>query len=103
MSLAAGTTLVLDSIALGTIGDEGFTPCIPGLALPSDDTATIRIDGARKKFGDYVIATVVSGTADNVTIDPASTVLDGRRASLRVEEGHLILNIKSLGLIVVVK
>lgn len=99
ISLAAGTTLAVDASALGTIGDEGFTPCIPGLALPAEGKATIRIDGARLRSGDHVIGTVASGT--NVTLDPASSALDGRDGTLRVEDGQLILNVQPNGLMVI--
>nr|MCR5751854.1 hypothetical protein [Kiritimatiellia bacterium] len=101
ISLAAGTTLALDASALGTIGDEGFTPCVPALALPETGTATLRIDGARRRFGDYVIAAVASGTSDNVTIDPSSQVLGGRKGNLRIEDGKLVLYIDPSGLTVI--
>ena len=101
ISLAAGPTLALDSSALGTIGDTEFTPCIPGLALPTTGTAAIRIGGARLKSGDHVIATVTSGTIANVALDPASKALDGRKGALRVEDGKLVLNIPPDGLTVV--
>lgn len=103
VSLAAGTTLALDASALGAIGDEGFTPCIPSLALPAEGTATIRIDGARLKSGDHEIAPVGTGTAANVTIDPTSTALDGREGTLRVEDGQLVLNIPPTGLMIIFK
>ena len=101
ISLAAGTTLALDSSALGTIGDTEFTPCIPGLALPTTGTAAIRIDGARLKSGDHVIATVGTGATANVALAPASKALDGRKGALRVEDGKLILNIEPTGLMVI--
>ena len=95
VSLAAGTTLVL------TADSKDFTPCIPGLALPTEGTATIRIDGARLKSGDHVIATVASGTTENVTLDLSGTALDGRKGTLRVENGKLFLSIVPDGLMII--
>ena len=103
VSLAAGTTLALDSSALGAIGDTEFAPCIPGLALPEAGTATIRIDGARLSSGDHVIAAVASGTTDNVTLDPASAAMVGRRGFLRVEDDNLVLKVVPKGLTISVK
>lgn len=103
ISLGAGTTLALDSGALGTVGDEGFTPSIPGLVLPATGTATIRIDGARLKSGDHEIANVASGTIANDALDSASVALDGRKGTLRVEDGKLILNIQPGGLTVIIR
>ena len=103
VSLAAGTTLALDSSALGAIGDVEFVPCIPGLALPTTGAATIRINGGRLRSGDHVVATVVSGTAANVTPDLSGAALNGRRASFRVDNGALVLNIQSNGTKIVVR
>ena len=103
VSLAAGTKLMLDSGALGAMGDEGFIPCIPGLVLPATGTATIRIDGARLRSDDYAIAAVVSGETGNVDIDLSGTALDGRRATLRVEGGNLILNIEPNGTRIIIR
>ena len=103
ISLAAGTTLALDSSALGTIGDTEFASCIPGLALPETGTATIRIDGMRLSYGDHVIATVASGTTDNVTLDPASAALAGRRGNLRVDDGNLILTVNPMPLMITIR
>ena len=103
VSLAAGTTLALDSSALGAIGDVEFVPCIPGLALPTTGAATIRINGRRLRSGDHVVATVAPGTAANVAPDLSSTALDGRRASFRVDNGVLVLNIQSNGTKIVVR
>lgn len=103
ISLGAGTTLALDSGALGTVGDEGFTPCIPGLALPAEGTATLRIDGNRLKSGDHEIANVASDTTANVALDSDSVALDGRKGTLRVEDSKLILNIQPGGLAVIIR
>ena len=103
VSLAAGTTLALDSSALGAIGDVEFVPCIPGLALPTTGAATIRINGRRLRSGDHVVASVAPGTAANVAPDLSSAALDGRRASFRVDNGVLVLNIQSNGTKIVVR
>ncbi len=103
ISLGAGTTLALDSGALGTVGDLEFTPSIPGLVLPATGTATIRIDGARLKSGDHEIATVASGASVNVALNPDSEALDGRKGTLRVEDGKLMLNIQPSGLRVIIR
>ena len=99
VSLAAGTTLALTAIS------KDFTPCIdPSLALPATGTATICIDGTRLRSGNHLIATVASGTADNVVLDLSGKALDGRRATFRVDENNnLILNIQSNGMMVVVR
>jgi hypothetical protein len=63
---------------------------------------TIRIDGKRLKYGvDHEIATV--GTTANVTLAPASEALDGRKGTLRVEDGKLMLNIQPSGLRVIIR
>ena len=104
ISLAAGTTLALDSSALGALGDTKFTPCIPGLVLPETGVATIRIDGVRLRSGDHVIATVGNeATSANVALDSDGKAIDGRRASLRVEDGKLMLNIQPSGLRVIIR
>ena len=103
ISLAAGTKLVLDSGALGAMGDEGFIPCIPGLVLPATGTAKIRIDGARLRSGDHAIAAVASGETGSVVPDLSGTALAGRRATLRVEGGNLILNIEPNGTRIIIR
>ena len=103
VSLAAGTTLALDSSALGAIGDVEFVPCIPSLALPTTGVATIRIDGKRLSSGDHVIASVASGTAANVAPDLSGTALDGRKASFRVDNGSLVLNIEPNATVIIVR
>ena len=96
ITLDAGATLALAA------NSKDFTPCVePSLTLPETGTATIRIDGARLKSGDQVIATIASGTTANVTLDPASTALDDRKGTLRVEDGNLILNIQPTGLMII--
>ena len=98
ISLAAGTKLAL------TADSKAFTPCIdPSVTLPAEGAATLRIDGRRLRSGEHVIATVASGTTANVTLDLASTALAGRKGTLRVEDGNLVLNIESAGLMLIVK
>ncbi len=98
VSLAAGATLALDA------DSKAFTPCIdPSVTLPAEGAATLRIDGRRLRSGEHVIATVASGTTANVTLDLASTALDGRKGTLRVEDGNLVLNIESAGSMLIVK
>ena len=84
-------------------GSNEFTPIANTLNLPTEGTATIRIDGARLHSGDHEIAPVGTGTAANVTIDPASTALGGRKGTLRVENGKLFLSIVPAGLMVIIR
>ena len=95
ITLGAGTKLVL------TANSKDFTALTNTLNLPTEGTATIRIDGTRLKSGDNIIATVASGDTDNVALDPASTALDDRKGTLRVEGGNLILNITPTGLMII--
>ena len=92
MTLGAGTKLWLNTATLSNT-----------LNLPTEGTATIRIDGAKLSAGDHVIATVGTGATANVVLDPASTVLDGRKGSLRIEGGSLVFNVMSKGMILIVK
>ena len=94
ITLGAGTTLAL------TATSSTFTALANALNLPTEGSATIRIDGARLTSGDHVIAPVASGT--NVELDPASTVLAGRRYSLKVDGSNLVLNIEPTGAMVIV-
>ena len=99
ISLAAGTTLALDSSAIGAIGDTEFTPCIPGLALPETGTATLQIDGSRLHSGDYVILnSVPAGYAGHLTV--TGTAIDGRRTALKNDGANLILTIVPSGLVI---
>ena len=94
MTLGAGTKLWLNTATLSNT-----------LNLPTgeNEVATIRIDGTKLRAGDHVIATVGTGATANVSLDPASTALDGRKGSLRVEGGNLVLNIKSKGTMLIVR
>ena len=98
ITLGAGTTLAL------TATGKDFTAIANTINLPTEGTATIRIDGTRLKIGGREIAAVASGTTANVAIDGNSAALNGRRAALEVkEDGKLHLNIKSAGTKVVVR
>jgi len=98
ITLGAGTTLALTSTS------STFTALTNSLNLPTEGAATIRIDGERLKAGDHIIATVGNAaTSANVALDENSAVLAGRKAELRVEDGKLLLNIKSAGTIFIVR
>ena len=100
ITLGAGTKLVLTQPS----GSNEFTPLVNTLNLPTgeNEVATIRIDGARLKSGDHVIATVGNAaTTANVALDPASPALNGRKGSLRVEDGKLILKVIPSGLMLI--
>ena len=111
LAFGAGATLGTGAITLGngtkltlTATNSTFTALSNTLNLPTgeNEVATIRIDGTRLRSGDnQEIATVASGTTANVTLDPASAVLYGHKGTLRVEDGNLILSIKSTGLMVI--
>ena len=98
ISLGAGTTLAFESA-----GSSFATPDIVPVALPAEGKAIIRIDGTRMKSGDHVLATIASGSTENVIHDPESAAIDGRRASLRVENGKLILTVQPSGLMVIIR
>ena len=96
--LGAGTTF-----AFKNSGRELVLPS-SSITLPSTGVATLRIDGAKIKSGDYTIATgVAADAADHLVIDSASTALVGRKASLRVDDGNLVLTIKSTGTVCIVR
>ena len=96
ITLGAGTKLVLTA--------NSSTYQLPNtLNLPTEGVATIRIDGKRLRTGNNVIATIGSGATENVALDMNSAALDGRKATLRVEGGKLILNIQSSGFMIIVR
>ena len=98
IALGAGTTF-----AFKNSGRELVLPS-SSITLPSTGVATLRIDGAKIKSGDYTIATgVAADAADHLVIDSASTALVGRKASLRVDDGNLVLTIKSTGTVCIVR
>jgi hypothetical protein len=83
-----------------------FTPLANTLNLPTgeNEVATVRIEGKRLKSGDHEIATVGNeATTANVALDSDGKAIDGRRASLRVEDGKLKLNIQPGGLTVIIR
>ena len=92
------------SIAFHGVCPQSFT-LVNTLNLPTgeNEVATICIDGARLKSGDHEIATVGTGATANVALDPASAALDGRKGTLRVEDGKLMLNIQPSGLMVIIR
>ena len=100
ITFGAGTKLVLTQPS----GSNEFTPLVNTLNLPTgeNEVATIRIDGARLKSGDHEIATVESGTSANVDLDLSGIALGGRKASVRVEEGKLVLNVVSDGTMMII-
>ena len=106
ISLGAGTTLALESIA------STFTePDILPVMLPETGTVTIRIEGNRLRGDvDFSICTLTNlpggyNITDHVTV--TGTALGGRKGTLRVEEvtengetvKKLILNVTPSGLI----
>lgn len=101
IALDAGATLTL--VSGGT--DDFTTRIEPAVTLPTDGVATIRIDGARLAFGDHVLlAGVAADALDHVTVNVAAEVIDGRKWSLKVEDGNLVLNIiASPGLMFIIK
>jgi len=99
VTLEAGSTLAL------TATNSTFTAIGNAATLPTgeDEVVTIRIDGVRLRGGDHVIASnLVAGATANVALDPASTALTGREATIRVEDGKLILNIRPDGMTLIV-
>ena len=99
ITLGAGTTLALTSTG------GSFTPLTNALTLPTGENkkATIRIDGARLRSGEGLeIATIgnaASVTKDNVKIE--GDAIGGRKTTLRIEGGKLLLNIQPEGLMVI--
>ena len=96
ITLGAGTTF-----AFQNGGRELSMPS--AIALPSTDTATLRIDGARLCSGDHtVMSGVAADAADHLTLHEKSAALDGRKGSLRVvkqadDSYNLILDITPVG------
>ena len=114
LAFGAGASLGAGKITLGNdtklvltqpAGSNMFAPIANVVKLPTPGVATIRIDGARLKTGVHEIASVdlEAGSSANVKVDKNSSALDGRKATLRVEEGKLILNIVSDGTVIIVR
>ncbi len=100
ITLGNGTTLALTSTG------KALSPLANALNLPTGagEVATIRIDGGWLSSGDHEIATVGNAAATaNVTLDENSTALAGRKCTLKVENGKLLLNIKFAGTIVIIR
>ena len=100
ITLGNGTTLALTSTG------KALSPLANALNLPTGagEVATIRIDGERLASGDHEIATVGNAAATaNVTIDENSTALAGRKYTLEVENGKLLLHIKFARTIVIIR
>ena len=101
ITLGAGTTLALTSTS------NEFTPLVNTLNLPTgeNEVATIRIDGKRLRSGEGLeIATIgnaASVTKDNVKIE--GDAIGGRKTTLRIEGGKLMLNVKPDGTMIIVR
>ena len=99
IALDAGATLTL--VSGGT--DDFVTRIEPAVTLPTDGVATIRIDDARLSSGDHtILSNVTAGATANVTLDPASAALAGRKGTLEVKDGNLVLSIEPTGAMVIV-
>ncbi len=96
ITLGAGTTLALAAT------DNTFS-LSNTLNLPTTGIATLRIDGKRLRSGEGLeIATIgnaASVTKDNVKIE--GDAIGGRKTTLRIEDGKLLLNIQPEGLMVI--
>ena len=114
LAFGAGASLGAGKITLGNdtklvltqpAGSNMFAPIANVIKLPTPGVATIRIDGERLKTGVHEIASVdlEAGSSANVKVDKNSAALAGRKATLRVEEGKLILNIVSDGTVIIVR
>lgn len=97
ITLRAGTTISL------TATSNEFSPLANTLNLPTTGIATLRIDGKRLRSGEGLeIATIgnaASVTKDNVKIE--GDAIGGRKTTLRIEDGKLLLNIQPEGLMVI--
>ncbi len=97
LTLGAGTTFAF-------VNNSRELALPSPIVLPTDGVATLRIGGTRLTSGKHTIATdVAADAADHLVVDPASAALDGRKTTLAVEDGNLVLNVKSFGLKVIVR
>ena len=115
LAFGAGASLGAGKITLGNdtklvlaqpAGSNMFAPIANVIKLPTPGVATIRIDGARLKTGVHEIAIVdaEAGSSANVKVDKNSSALDGRKATLTVnDDGKLILDIMSNGTRIIVR
>ena len=99
ITLGAGTTLAL------TAESREFTPLANTLNLPTEGTATLRIDGKRLRSGEHVIAQSVTGASENIKLDEKECeAVGGRKYTLSVEDDKgLVLNIVSDGTMIIVR
>jgi len=96
ISLGDGTTLEYSNS-----GNTLTLPCA-SLVLPSSGKATLRINGVRLKDGEHTLVSGVSaGAASLLDVEPAASVLDGRRYEVAEKNGYLVLNIISSGMIII--
>ena len=97
LTLGAGTTFAF-------VNNSRELALPSPIVLPTEGVATLRIGGTRLASGKHTIATdVAADAADHLVVDPASAALDGRKTTLAVEDGDLVLNVKSFGLKVIVR
>ena len=97
ITLGDGTTLAL------TATSSMFTALTNALNLPTDGTATIRVDGEWLKSGNHtILSNVAAGATANVAIDLTSPALAGRKATLAVNGSNLVLTIEPNGTIMMV-
>ncbi len=95
LTLGAGTTFAF-------VNSDSALALPSSITLPTDGVATLRVNGDRLRSGKHTIATSVeSDAADHLTVDPASEALYGRKATLAVEDGNLVLDIPPTGLMVI--
>ena len=99
ITLGAGTTLAL------TAASSRSEPLIDNtLNLPTEGKAKLRIDGVRLRSGNHEIATLGTGTAENIELDENSEALAGRKATFSVDsENNLILTIKPSGTLIIIR
>jgi hypothetical protein len=96
ISLDDGTTLEYTNS-----GRELALPCST-LVLPSSGKATLRINGDRLRDGEHTLVSGVSaGAASLLDVEPAASVLDGRRYEVAEKNGYLVLNVISSGMIII--
>jgi hypothetical protein len=97
MTLGAGTTFAF-------VNNSRELTLPSPIILPTDGVATLRINGTRLITAKHTIATgVAADAADHLDVDLASAALGGRKATLAVEDGNLVLDVKSAGLKVIVR
>ena len=103
ITLEAGSTLALTATSNRYTDESKLIANSLTLPTGENEVVTNRIDGTKLRSGDHTIANVAAGATANVAIDPDSEALAGRKASLRVEDDKLVLNIQSSGLMIIVR